>query len=106
MLEAAHILRLHDQATAYGHAPEGIAPSVASPLAELVLHQHQANYALWHREDDARDPDASDAIIARVKHDIDRLNQQRNDLAEQIDRTLLADAAMNPQAPLHSQSPA
>ena len=105
MLVASHILALHDQFTAHGHDPAAPAPAPSSPFHQLVLDQHQANYDLWHREDQARDPAASDAAIVQVKHDIDRLNQRRNDLAEQIDVALLALASGDPSAPLHSESP-
>jgi hypothetical protein len=105
MLDASHILELHDQFTAHGHDPSSPAPVASSPFAQLVLDQHLANYDLWHREDQARDPHASDATIVQVKHDIDRLNQRRNDLAEQIDAALLRLSPDNPAAPLHSESP-
>ena len=105
MLRADDILRLHDLSTVHGHAPATPAPVAADAFAQLVLNQHQANFDLWHREDEARNPAVSDAVIAQVKHDIDRLNQLRNDLAEQIDLTLLDSTELNPEAPLHSESP-
>jgi hypothetical protein len=105
MLDASYILELHDQFTAHGHDPSSPAPVASSPFAQLVLDQHRANYDLWHREDEARDPHASDATIVQVKHDIDRLNQRRNDLAEQIDIALLQASPNHPSAPLHSESP-
>ncbi len=105
MLDAAHIAALHAQSTLHGHDPASLAPVPSSPVAQLVLDQHQANFDLWHREDAARDPDASDCTIVQVKHDIDRLNQLRNDLAEQIDIALLQLAPENSNAPLHSESP-
>ena len=41
-----------------------------------------------------------------MKHNIDKLNQTRNDLVEVMDRTLLdAAGAQNPTAPLHSETP-
>jgi len=105
MLQAADILRLHDLSTARGHDPAAPAPDAGSVFARLVLDQHQANFDLWHREDEARDPAVSDAVIAQVKHSIDTLNQRRNDLAEQIDLMLLESTQPNPRAPLHSESP-
>jgi hypothetical protein len=105
MLDTAHIVHLHTQAIAHGHHPATPSPRPVSAFDELILAQHRANFDLWHREDDARDPLASDHAIALVKHDIDRLNQLRNDLAERIDRTLLAIAPQSPTAPLHSESP-
>ncbi|MGA7155499.1 MAG: DUF4254 domain-containing protein [Acidobacteriaceae bacterium] len=105
MLNASHIVALHDQSTGHGHNPSLTAPLPDSPFDQLILDQHQANYDLWHREDEARDPSASDHTIVEVKHDIDRLNQRRNDLAEQIDLALLELAPDNPSAPLNSESP-
>jgi hypothetical protein len=105
MLDAAHIVRVHDQATLHGHdsaSPEAVADTA---FLQLVLDQHLANFDLWHREDEARDPLAADRTIAFVKHDIDRLNQLRNDLVEEIDTTLLEVAHTNPHSPLHSESP-
>jgi hypothetical protein len=116
MLTALEITRLHDQATIRWHqdpaAPIPLAPAAseapapAASLIELALAHHRANFDLWHEEDKAREPGASDAAIARVKHSIDSFNQTRNDLVETIDRLLLAAAGVqNPAAPLHSESP-
>jgi hypothetical protein len=107
MLDAARIPPLHDIATANGHDPATPAPQPTSAFEQLVLDQHRANFDLWHCEDSARDPAASDAALAATKRSIDRLNQLRNDLAEQIDRSLLDSlAALPPEsAPLHSETP-
>lgn len=51
----------------------------------LIAEQHAFNFRLWHEEDQARCPNASDEQIARVKRAIDKLNQQRNDWIEKID---------------------
>jgi hypothetical protein len=56
---------------------------------EVVCRQHQQNFKLWHQEDIARSPDVSDADLARVKRSIDKLNQQRNDLIEQLDDSII-----------------
>jgi hypothetical protein len=105
MLDALQIVHLHDQANAHGHDSHATTPQAASPLQQLILDQHQANFDLWHREDEARNPRADDHAIAETKHTIDRLNQLRNDLAEQIDLALLAEVQPNPASPLHSESP-
>ena len=65
------------------HGTEDSAPS--APLLTLVHQQHRRNFDLWHEEDKARDPSASDAQIATVKRAIDKFNQQRNDLIEKLD---------------------
>ena len=85
-------------------------PESGNPLYQLVSEQHHTNFDLWHEEDKARNPVASDAIIATVKRSIDRLNQKRNDEIEKIDEALLdelgqrsirilADARLNSETP-------
>jgi hypothetical protein len=109
MLDAQQITRLQDDATAGWHleqTPDPDTCNLRSDFNALALAQHRANYLLWHEEDKARDPIASDHSIADVKHSIDRLNQERNDAVEQIDTRLLAAAGnQNPAAPLHSETP-
>lgn len=102
------ITALHDHATEQWHA-ELAAPAADSEFMATVLDQHRANFDLWHTEDRARAPQASDADIAEVKRNIDRFNQLRNDLAEKCDALLLhalAERSLpNPAAELHSESP-
>lgn len=115
MLQAIQITHLHDEAIARWHQAEpwpdptllqSLAQQPATELIETILGNHRANFDLWHEEDKARAPDASDAAIAQVKHNIDRLNQRRNDLVEAMDRILLAAAGeQNPNAPQHSETP-
>lgn len=120
MLSAEAIVRLHDDLTLAWHrapggqdpcSPEGIELDSDAPTAWLraVARQHRANFDLWHFEDQARRPEASDAELAEVKRQVDRTNQCRNDLAEVLDRALLgwleAQGLPDPTAPLHSESP-
>lgn len=58
------------------------------PFWLIIVQQHKHNFDLWHQEDLARLPDASDELIASVKRAIDALNQQRNDVIAQIDMIL------------------
>lgn len=111
MLSADAIVKLQDETTAAWHLlPEAADDSSsADPWLARVSRQHRANFDLWHIEDEARTPGATDAQLADVKRRIDRTNQLRNDLAEELDRTLLDWLA--PQrlpeenAPLHSETP-
>jgi hypothetical protein len=114
MLSSAAIVALHDQRTRAWHlappaGPDPADPESSNPWLAAVARQHRANFDLWHIEDEARAPGIADSGLAAVKRRIDRTNQLRNDLAEQLDRILL-DALEprglpNPQAPLHSESP-
>src|SRR5882757_6065165 len=114
MLDLLEIARLHDRMTVDWHdvtaSSSPILPPDAPDFAALVLENHRANFDLWHEEDRARDPAASDSAIATEKHTIDRLNQRRNDLVEQMDQWLLswlgsAGTPQNPTAPLNSETP-
>ena len=55
----------------------------------LVLAQHLKNFQLWHVEDRARRTDVDGETIAQCKRQIDRLNQERNDLIEEVDAWLV-----------------
>jgi len=122
MLSANEIVALHDQLThAWHQAPGGsvedsplssgssLAPGANRDWLGLVARQHRANFDLWHIEDEARTPGASDAELAGVKRRVDLTNQLRNDLSEELDRALLgwleAQGLPNPAAQLHSESP-
>jgi hypothetical protein len=120
MLSAEAIVKLHDRLTHELHQPQPkelgavAAGTNKNPAADgvwlaSVAAQHLANFHLWHIEDEARTPGASDTELAGVKRRVDATNQQRNDLAEDLDRALLAwleqQSLPNPAAPLHSESP-
>jgi Protein of unknown function (DUF4254) len=122
MLSARAIIELQEQRTGAWHradpgpcgGPADIPAMLSShdPAGEwltLVVGQHRANFELWHIEDEARTPGATDSQLAAVKRRIDTANQLRNDLAEELDRALIAWLAErglpNAEAPLHSESP-
>jgi len=123
---AADIVALQDSETRAWHLTAGecgeVSPAKAAtgpgPRDEakrdsqwlgLAARQHRANFDLWHIEDEARTPDATDAELADVKRRVDQTNQLRNDLAEELDRALLGwlqgNGLPDLDAPLHSESP-
>jgi hypothetical protein len=110
MVNLANIPELHDELTLRWHveALEAWRPP-SDVWTMLVVRQHLANFELWHTEDAARTPGATDADLARVKRRIDETNQRRNDLSEQIDMHLLAyltqQGLPDPAAPMNSESP-
>jgi hypothetical protein len=89
MIDVPAVPKLHRTMVQQWHHQE-ISNSYQGFL-RLVCDQHERNYRLWHEEDLARSPDASDQSIADVKRKIDRLNQQRNDLIEKLDDYLVAE---------------
>jgi len=108
MIDVAQITRLHCQTVHRWHEHEIDNPYEG--FLALVCRQHEQNYRLWHEEDIARSPDAPDAHIAQVKRNIDRLNQQRNDLIERLDDHLIeqliaAGIRPSPQARLNTETP-
>jgi hypothetical protein len=115
MLSATEIIDLHDRRTRDWHQlpdeSDASAPvsKAASDWLSLVSRQHRANFELWHIEDEARAPGASERELADVKRRVDTTNQRRNDLAEQLDHALLAwlhaRSLPRPEASLHSESP-
>jgi hypothetical protein len=120
MLSAEAIVAWHDRFTDAWHEPTSAALGAVAagtntfPPQDMnwlgsVAAQHRANFDLWHIEDEARTPGASDTELAGVKRRVDATNQQRNDLAEELDRTLLGwleeRGLPKPEAPLHSESP-
>jgi Protein of unknown function (DUF4254) len=110
VLSLSSIPNLHDELTLRWHVEALEAwrqPSDAWVL--LIVQQHLANFELWHIEDAARTPGATDEDLARVKRRIDETNQRRNDLTEQMDVMLLEYLAEQGlpdlKAPLNSESP-
>ena len=101
MLSAKAIVELQDQRTRAWHLAdpgpcEGVAQGGAAPAQDavgewltLIVRQHRANFDLWHIEDEARAPDATDTELAAVKRRVDKTNQLRNDLVEELDGALL-----------------
>jgi hypothetical protein len=79
-------------------------------IKRLICTQHEHNYRLWHEEDKARSPTATNDEIANVKRAIDKLNQARNDMIEKVDDALtevLQQAGVEPNsdAPINTETP-
>ena len=123
MLSANAIVELHERLTRAWHFSQDDSGTLSSPDRDKekvlsdgegdflgrVARQHRANFDLWHIEDEARTPGATDSALADVKRRIDATNQLRNDLAEDLDRALMdwlaPQGLPNREAPLHSESP-
>ena len=105
MIEAQEISRLQQRWTSLWHTDDAAAETDDAFL-RLALRNHRANFDLWHEEDKARDPEATDAQIAAVKRAIDQLNQLRNDIVEQMDEMLVRNLPVAAaETPLHSETP-
>jgi hypothetical protein len=110
LLSAPTIVALNDRDTAVWHGQDDLEPYPAADAFLLTAQElHRANFELWHIEDQARVPGASDRQIADTKREVDRTNQRRNDLSERCDVLLLGElqkyALPDENAELHSESP-
>ncbi|MBN2472987.1 MAG: DUF4254 domain-containing protein [Pirellulales bacterium] len=108
MINVHAITRLHETTVRRWHQSD--IDNAYEGFLGLVCRQHQQNYRLWHQEDIARSLEVADAELAQVKRNIDRLNQQRNDLIEQLDDSLIGRLASVgvvplPEARLNSETP-
>jgi hypothetical protein len=104
MISVTEIVELHQSAVSRWHRSGLDIPYPSTSFLTAVCQQHQFNYLLWHEEDRARSPEASDTEIARVKRAIDGYNQKRNDWIEKIDDQIADMLARNQIAPHDSAS--
>jgi Protein of unknown function (DUF4254) len=110
LLSSRTVVALQDASTAAWHGQPGAGTETAeSGFLLMVVELHRANFELWHIEDQAREPGASDRRIADTKRAVDRTNQRRNDLAERCDALLLEELGKHnlpaAEGELHSESP-
>ena len=108
-VRSSQITRLQDQYTADWHKQAASVPGPLTGFDQALAEQHLANFELWHAEDRARAPEATDHDLAVSKRFIDQVNQRRNDLAERCDALLLESLQLRnlpaETAELNSESP-
>ena len=90
-----------DAATRQPYAPESI---------EGVLSaKNRIDAVQWHLEDIIRDPEIDPVAALALKRRIDKSNQDRTDMVEELDsyfRTVYADVKVLPDATINTESPA
>ncbi len=89
MIDVDRALKIHQDTVVRWHDEDIDQPH--DSIYGIACEQHSYNFQLWHQEDIARNPDATDQEIANVKRSIDRLNQQRNNWIEKIDQWIVED---------------
>src|SRR6202021_3308053 len=86
LVSSAAIGQHHGRLTTLWHEqPPALPAETYGAVLDAVIAQHLANFELWHTEDKARAPQATDRDLAEVKRAIDCINQRRNDLAARCD---------------------
>jgi len=83
VISISNVIQLQNEAVARWHEQPIVNECVG--FDGLVMANHEINFRLWHEEDQARDPAATDAKIASVKRAIDGLNQMRSHSIERMD---------------------
>jgi len=105
---------IFNQAILDYHLTDNIDTNISNPY-EIGSIEHRLytkcwiDTVQWHLEDIVRAPDISPMEALQIKRRIDRSNQDRTDLVENIDsyfRTLYADVKVLPDARLNTESPA
>ncbi|OGV44898.1 MAG: hypothetical protein A3F46_06105 [Legionellales bacterium RIFCSPHIGHO2_12_FULL_42_9] len=102
---AEKITTLHDQCIVHWKI-SGVVLE-ATDFYALVEQNHSWNFQLWLAEDRARREDKGFEFVYNAKREIDRFNQQRNNVMEAMDEWLFKQLKPSQDAhcPLHSETP-
>lgn len=71
----------------------------------LIVDLVESNLRQWDLENTTREPDASDAVVANAKREIDRLNLGRHQLVEELDAAIDGALDQPADAPIATESP-
>ena len=102
------------QATAAYHQADNVDAPEQNPfepgsIEHTLFAKNHVDAVQWHLEDIIRDPDIDPVAALALKRRIDRSNQVRTDMVEELDtyfRTLYAGVAAAPDATINTESPA
>ncbi|CQD02512.1 hypothetical protein BN1232_00142 [Mycobacterium lentiflavum] len=100
----AAVRRFNDFAMRW-HTEESTEAAAREGIAAKALYLHALNFALWHHEDAVRRPGTDAQEVARRKRCIDEVNARRNAAIEDLDANVLDRVDLNPNAPLHTETP-
>lgn len=100
--------------TALYHATDDVDSQVANPYPEgsieaTLFAKNWIDAVQWHLEDIIRDPNIDPVAALALKRRIDKSNQDRTDMVEEIDtyfREKYADVKPLPEATINTESPA
>ncbi len=84
-------------------------PYAADSIEGVLYAKNRIDAVQWHLEDIIRDPNIDPVAALALKRRIDRSNQDRTDMVEELDsyfRNLYADVAVAADATINTESPA
>ena len=84
-------------------------PYPADSIEHTLFEKNWIDAVQWHLEDIIRDPNIDPVEALKLKRRIDKSNQDRTDMVEELDsyfRKLYADVATRPDATINTESPA
>ncbi|MDE7153726.1 MAG: DUF4254 domain-containing protein [Muribaculaceae bacterium] len=111
---ASNCNEIFDRSTADYHIHDNVDTPISNPYAagtiEHTLYaKNWIDAVQWHLEDIIRDPQIDPVEALALKRRIDRSNQDRTDMVEEIDsyfRDKFADVTVLPDATINTESPA
>lgn len=106
--------QIFDRCVVDYHISDDIDAPVANPYAEgsiehVLFEKNLIDARQWHMEDIIRDPNINPVEALELKRRIDRSNQERTDLVEEIDshfRDKFASVVALPTATINTETPA
>jgi len=109
-----HCNKIFNQAIGDYHVKDDINAPICNPFKEGTIENRLylkcwIDTVQWHFEDIIRDPGIDPAEALTLKRRIDKSNQDRTDLVEQIDsyfRDLYKEVKVQPNARINTESPA
>lgn len=105
---------IFEEATRAYHVTDNVDTPSPNPYEEgsvdaVLFDKNWVDAVQWHLEDIIRDPEIDPVAALALKRRIDRSNQVRTDMVEEIDtffRTKFADVKAQPDASINTESPA
>ena len=106
--------KIFEDSTNYYHTMDDVYATLKNPFSENTIEgslfkKNWIDAVQWHLEDIIRDPKIDPVKALDIKRWIDRSNQERTDLVEQIDSYFLAkykDVKIQTNATINTESPA
>lgn len=106
--------KIFDDCVVAYHMSDNIDAPVANPFAEgtqehTLWEKNLIDARQWHMEDIIRDPEINPVAALELKRRIDRSNQERTDMVEEIDEQLrnkYAGVALRDDATINTETPA